>query len=141
MGRRATVGGKERILEFVTAYTDEYGYSPTYREICDATGYKSSSTARRYISQLEQEGKLALCSRRTRTVKPVRNVRIHPSNGEAQHRVKLQMADGGTVSFDCVLDKDIAIPVDLKFSGVLDATQIKSKLGRLVSCSIDDEEE
>ena len=37
MGRRATVGGKERILEFVTAYTDEYGYSPTYREICDAT--------------------------------------------------------------------------------------------------------
>ena len=139
MGRKALNGAKERILEFVTAYTDEHGYSPTYREICDAIGYKSCSTARRYISTLEYEGKLALKNQRTRTMKPLRKLMIDSAKGAKQHRVRLEMADGGAVSFDCVLDKGASNPVGITFTGVLDATQLKGKLGLLVGCSVDEE--
>lgn len=139
MARKARAGAKERILEYVTVYTDEHGYSPTYREVSDAVGFKSCSTARRYIALLEGEGRLELRNQRTRTMKPLRRLVVNPASGTTQHRVRLEMADGGAVCFDCVLDKGTTIPVGMTFTGVLDATQLKSRIGLLVSCSVDEE--
>ena len=46
------------ILEFITEYTRENGYSPTIREICEGVGLKSPSTVHGHIERLRRAGKL-----------------------------------------------------------------------------------
>ena len=60
---------QELILEFITNYTDEYGYAPTIREICDGVGLKSPSTVHGHIERLKRDGKLDKADTKTRTIK------------------------------------------------------------------------
>lgn len=57
------------ILEFITEYTRENGYSPTIREICDGVGLKSPSTVHGHIERLRRAGKLDKADSKTRTIK------------------------------------------------------------------------
>lgn len=139
MARKARSDAKAQILGFLNAYTDEHGYSPTYLEIAQAVGFRSTSTIRRYIALLEKEGKLEIRSQRTRTVKPRKNIMLSDV-GEGQHqRVRLEVADGGAVYFDCAVAKKKNGSMGVEFSGVLDASELKKKVGLLVCCSVDSE--
>ena len=40
---------RQRILDYVTAFTRENGYPPTVREICDAVGLRSPSTVHSHL--------------------------------------------------------------------------------------------
>ena len=57
------------ILEFITEYTRENGYSPTIREICEGVGLKSPSTVHGHIERLRRAGKLDKADSKTRTIK------------------------------------------------------------------------
>lgn len=47
---------KEEVLEFLAQFQRQYGYSPTLREIADATGHKSNSTVHALIKSLVDKG-------------------------------------------------------------------------------------
>lgn len=49
---------KASILGFIRDYQKEHGYAPSYREIADGTGLKSTSSVHYYIQQLLFEGRL-----------------------------------------------------------------------------------
>lgn len=49
---------REAIIEFVSAYIAEHGYSPTTREIGDAVGISSTSHVSYWVDKLVHEGKL-----------------------------------------------------------------------------------
>lgn len=44
------------IYEFLKEYTEEKGYPPSVRDICEAVSLKSTSTVHRYLKQLERKG-------------------------------------------------------------------------------------
>jgi len=45
-----------RILEYIETTTKKKGYPPSVREICDATGLKSTSTVHGHLVRLERKG-------------------------------------------------------------------------------------
>jgi repressor LexA len=65
-----------RIMEYLTEFIDEFGYSPSIREIGDAIDVKSTSLVDYYLNQLEEkeyisrEGRI---SRSIRVLKPMRS--------------------------------------------------------------------
>jgi repressor LexA len=65
-----------RIMEYLTDFIDEFGYSPSIREIGDAIDVKSTSLVDYYLNQLEEkeyisrEGRI---SRSIRVLKPMRS--------------------------------------------------------------------
>lgn len=59
----------QHILDFITDYARENGYSPTIREICEGVGLKSPSTVHGHIERLRRAGKLDKADSKTRTIK------------------------------------------------------------------------
>ena len=49
---------KNDVLVFIREFYEENGFVPTVREICTGVGIKSTSTAWKYLSMLEDEGKI-----------------------------------------------------------------------------------
>jgi len=56
--RRRDPDKQQQILDFVNRQIAEKGYPPSVREICQAVGFKSTSTVHAYIKKLEEEGQI-----------------------------------------------------------------------------------
>ena len=50
----------EEIYAYITEYVAENGHSPTFREVGNAVGLRSSSTVSRYIHRLVDEGRITI---------------------------------------------------------------------------------
>ena len=61
---------ERRVFEFIKSRVEE-GYPPTEREICAKFGYKSTSTAHRYIKTLTEKGFLEKGDNQNRAIKLV----------------------------------------------------------------------
>lgn len=61
---------ERRVFDFIKTRVEE-GYPPTVREICEHFGYKSTSTAHRYIKTLTDKGFLEKGSNQNRAIKLV----------------------------------------------------------------------
>lgn len=59
---------RQRILDYVTAFTRENGYPPTVREICDAVGLRSPSTVHSHLKILQDGGYLEKGEHKTRAI-------------------------------------------------------------------------
>lgn len=57
-----------KILEYVTEYLSEYGYSPSMRDIASAVGIKSVSTVHYYVEKLKNNGLLNKTSQQNRSI-------------------------------------------------------------------------
>ena len=57
-----------RILEYIEKTTRVKGYPPSVREICDATGLKSTSTVHGHLIRLEKKGLIARDSMKPRAI-------------------------------------------------------------------------
>lgn len=63
----------ENIYEAIIAYFKENGYSPTYRELCEMTGCKSTRTIRLHLNRLIEEGRIQVGNfHEPRTIRLVR---------------------------------------------------------------------
>lgn len=49
---------RKRIREYITAYIQTHGYSPSVREIGDGVGLSSSSSVQNHIQKMIQDGTL-----------------------------------------------------------------------------------
>lgn len=127
---------KQSILIYVTSCLDNEGYSPTYREIAEAVGLRSTSSVSRYIEQLKEEGKLTeLDNMKYRTVGAARQISLPHRRESCNKRVQLITEKGGYVCFDCSVQKDENSEVSVTFSGILDASELTSPIGRIVQCT------
>lgn len=134
MTRQTSQKRYNEVLTFITDFCCTNGYSPTYREIMEALGIRSSSTISHYIHKLLDAGELVCDESKPRTLTPIR----HNEDVETvQQRICLEIADGGKVYMDCNLIKPKAAPVKVSFEGILDAKSLKSRVGRIVGCNTD----
>jgi repressor LexA len=71
---------QRQILDFIGAYAERHGVSPTFREIGDAVGLKAVSTVSYQVEQLQAKGFLSRRDRMPRTIvaKPRRLRSIPP---------------------------------------------------------------
>lgn len=49
---------QQKILAFMNRHVAEKGYPPSVREICEAVGFKSTSSVHSYLKWLEEEGQI-----------------------------------------------------------------------------------
>ncbi|WP_294406126.1 transcriptional repressor LexA [uncultured Ruminococcus sp.] len=61
---------ERKVFEFIKQRVEE-GYPPTVREICSEFGFKSTSTAHRYINSLTEKGFLEKGSKQNRAIRLV----------------------------------------------------------------------
>ena len=61
---------EKRVFEYIKQRLDG-GYPPTVREICSEFGFKSTSTAHRYIASLTEKGLLEKANNQNRAIKLV----------------------------------------------------------------------
>lgn len=59
-------------LEFITVYSDEYGYSPTYGEISNALAIASKSGVHRLVHGLRTRGWIDILPLRARSIEVLR---------------------------------------------------------------------
>ena len=59
---------QRQILDFIGAYAERHGVSPTFREIGDAVGLKAISAVKYQVEQLQEKGCLARRDRMPRTI-------------------------------------------------------------------------
>jgi repressor LexA len=56
------------IFDFITEFVRTEGYAPSVREICDATGIRSTSTVHSHLQRLRDSGRLEVASGRRRAI-------------------------------------------------------------------------
>jgi hypothetical protein len=54
-----------------------------------------------------------------------------------RQRVRIDLADGGTVHLDFQVDKPRSASVDISFDGVLDAKQLKGRISQIITFSME----
>ena len=62
---------QSEILKFINKFIAENGYSPSIREICAATGFKSTSSVHAHLKTLEHYGYVAKSSLKKRALTPI----------------------------------------------------------------------
>ncbi len=72
---------QQRVLDYISREVSERGYPPSVREICAALGFRSSSTAHRYLAVLEEMGYLERAADRPRAIRI-----LDPAGGRLQCR-------------------------------------------------------
>lgn len=63
-----TSNKKEEILQFLSQFVEENGYSPTVREIGKAVGLKSTATVHYHLEALQREGRIAMPEMKKRAI-------------------------------------------------------------------------
>ena len=63
-----TTDKRERILEYITQFTRENGYSPSVREICEGVSLASTATVHYHLNALRQEGSINMDGKKNRTI-------------------------------------------------------------------------
>ena len=127
---------KGQILAYVCEYVDNNGYSPSFRDIQKALGVRSVSTVHRYAKILEAENKLDMKANSPRALAACRKVILH---GNSTQRLRVDIADGGSLFLDCTVERNQTGTMDFRFCGVLDASQLKGTVGSVVGCHIERE--
>lgn len=67
--RHRDLDKQKKIIDFVNREVVEKGYPPSVREICQAVGFKSTSTVHAYIKKLEEEGQIFKDATKPRALK------------------------------------------------------------------------
>ena len=127
---------QRQILDSIEAYMERYGVSPTFEEIGDAVGLKSSSGVKHQIEQLQKKGYVTRRDRTPRSivVKPGCQRNIEPGLEEAsadpgsKDTVSMlffeSMAAGGLAYANPEAVDTIRLPRDMVGSGNLFAVRV-----------------
>ena len=133
---------REKVLAFLTEFVRQHGYNPSIREIGQAVGLKSPSTVYNHLRRLEEEGRIAVCQKRPRTLETAGvQMRLDAGRENLQRRVRIDLADGGFVYLDYGIEKSKAVPVDVTFGGILDAKQLKGRVSHVIAFCVEQNDE
>lgn len=66
---------QETVLQIIKDYIQEYGYSPSLRELCQLLGFNSPATMHYYLKLLKKKGYIDYVYNRNRTIR-VLNERV-----------------------------------------------------------------
>lgn len=65
------------IIGHIAAFINEYGYSPSVRELCDILGYASTSTVHSHLKRLSERGLIVYEPTKPRTLRLTGKVHVN----------------------------------------------------------------
>ena len=74
----ARTGRREEVLGFLREYIAEHGYGPSVREICAATGLRSTGSAHYHLKALARDGEIFYDENRKRSI----SLPVRPQQGQ-----------------------------------------------------------
>ena len=92
---------RQKVYDFLLAYTSEHDYPPTIREIGDAIGLNSTATVYTHLKNLENEGLIerdATKQRTIRVIRPDKSVSPKESAADASEKVSENIPLVGSVA-------------------------------------------
>ena len=89
---------RQKILDYISAYTDDNGYPPSVREICQAVGLRSPSTVHSHLKILQDAGLLEKGEGKTRSI----TLKNHSSGVK-----KIPILGVGTAGLPILMQEDI----------------------------------
>jgi repressor LexA len=107
---------QQEIWQFLVGYVDDHGYPPTVREIGEAVGLASPSTAHAHLANLERAGLLRRDPTKPRALELVGHRRAEPEPAHAEvSRLPLvgQIAAGSPLLADENVEDVVAVPEPL----------------------------
>ena len=69
--KQTQIKTRERVYSFLVEFIKRNGYSPSVREICVGTDLKSTSSVYMHLLKLEDEGKIQMKKKSTRSIKVI----------------------------------------------------------------------
>lgn len=131
--REAVSNLTDQIFEFIRDYCRTNDIPPSYREIQDGVGIRSLSTVKRHVDKLLQAGALAGSPNKARSFRPVAARQTGTVSGDTvRERMCLEVRDGGKLYFDCVYSRSDELPGGISFEGIVDAGEMKGRVGQVV---------
>lgn len=94
---------KGRIIVFIAEFTDQHGFSPTYREIAEGLGYASVSTVHKHITELKEKGLISETDGKSRSLVLVNGINDSGQNNLEEQHVCLKTSDGGSLFLTYVM--------------------------------------
>jgi len=89
---------QQRILDFLIEQINENGYPPSVREICQAVGFKSTSTVHGYLEKLQKEGFIEKDPSKPRALKVIDDNRIKKNETLLSERELVEVPIVGKVT-------------------------------------------
>ena len=65
------------IIGHIATFINEYGYSPSVRDLCDLLGYSSTSTMHSHLKRLSERGLIIYEPTKPRTIRLTGNVHVN----------------------------------------------------------------
>lgn len=109
---------QNQLLQFIAAYSREWGSSPSYSEMCGHMGLASKSGVARVLDRLEERGfiyRMPYRARAIEVIKPpkVRTPMLTPEQYEFYKEAREMMASGVSITFSekgsCIFPKYAAM--------------------------------
>ena len=129
MGKRTST--RDAILVFISAFREEYGISPTMREIADGVGVSSPATIHRHIANLRKEGLLqdtSPCKSRNLVIKKQASITNGGEDADT-HYICLKTNHGETVFVSCVANQG-----KISFTGKYFLKGAHNETGQIIAC-------
>ncbi|WP_338835961.1 transcriptional repressor LexA [Neomoorella thermoacetica] len=71
---------EEMVLKYIRQFIEAHGYPPAVRDICRATGIRSSSSVHHYLNQLEEKGYIHRDRARSRAIEIIYPQPVNPAD-------------------------------------------------------------
>lgn len=126
---------QEEILDFIKKRIKEKGYPPAVREICEATGLRSTSTVHGHLTRLEKKGYIKRDPSKPRAIE-ITDERDIPSKEMVELPVVGKVTAGEPISAIENIEDIIPIPVD--WVGYEDAFILKVRGDSMIDAGIFD---
>ncbi len=123
---------QKEVLGFVTEYSDEHGYPPTVRELCEQLGLKSPNTAHFHLKGLKDKGYIQIAKGKNRGITVLKT----PPDTGAKIPLLGSIAAGAPIlAVENLID---TLDVDRAFFGAPDAFSVRVEGDSMVDAHIAD---
>lgn len=68
MSKKHLTNKQANVLGYLKHFSEAHGYMPTYREIADGLGYKSSNGAYEHCLLIEKKGYIKMSAKKARAI-------------------------------------------------------------------------
>ncbi|MDP4132534.1 MAG: transcriptional repressor LexA [Bacillota bacterium] len=116
---------QQLILDFIQKYTNENGYPPTIREICDGVGLKSPSTVHGHLERMKRDGLLKKDDSKTRAIKVSETKNSFPETEYLEVPVIGTVAAGVPITAQEDIERVFPLPMDFAKKGEVFMLKVK----------------
>lgn len=104
---------QQKIYDYIKQYIDNKGFSPSVREICEATGFKSTATIHFHMKNMEMKGAIERVPGTNRAIKLV-GYNNHSSDIDIDVPVLGRVTAGIPITAVESIEGYVPVPSDLK---------------------------